>query len=187
MPRTNTEYNAVLIYPPEPNVTFQISTGETMAFAIYRDTKSTAKLVKCDLCGKFMPLSGVKNSTAALKNHRGRKTCQQFAEKNERALASQGSSTPFTFVNSFSGLGISTFSGQFTNIVSLNNTDSSILFRIRVSGSVRHCYPHCNFILDKSYPLQLAFWSLTGARRIYNASSIFSPILPANSCIRNCI
>jgi hypothetical protein len=97
MPRNATEYDPIPINPPEPDITFHIATGESISFIIWKDRKTDAKLVKCDICGTFMPLSGAKNSTAALKKHRGNKTCQQVVKKNEIM--------PFTFINSFPDVG----------------------------------------------------------------------------------
>jgi hypothetical protein len=91
------------MFPPEPDIAFDIATGESIPFVVWLDRKSMAKLVKCDICGMFMPLSGAKQSesTAALKNHRGNKTCLQVVKKNE--------STPFTFINTFPDIGPSSF------------------------------------------------------------------------------
>ena len=108
MPRIVTEYDTIPIFPPEPDIIFHIATGESISFAVcqWQDHESNTKLVKCDICGTFMPLSGAKQSIAALKKHRGKKTCQQVAKKNL--------SKPFNFINSFPDVGPSTssFSGQ---------------------------------------------------------------------------
>ena len=68
MPRNTTEYEAIPIFPPEPDITFHVATGESLLFKVWQDRKSNAKLVKCDICGAFMPLSGAKRSPGALKN-----------------------------------------------------------------------------------------------------------------------
>ena len=107
MPRNATKYDAIPFFPPEPDITFQIDTGESISFAIWQDCQSNVKLVKCDLCGIFVPLSGAKQSIAALKKHRGKKTCLQVVKKN---LVSE--SKPITFVNIFPDVGPSSFSGQ---------------------------------------------------------------------------
>lgn len=112
MPRNTTEYEAIPIFPPEPDITFHVATGESLLFKVWQDRKSNAKLVKCDICGAFMPLSGAKRSPGALKKHRGNKTCLQVAKKNEELAqtGNQNISTPFTFVNSFPDAGPSTIS-----------------------------------------------------------------------------
>ena len=121
MPRKATEYDAVPMLPPEPNIDFYISTGESISLTIWQDSKSNAKLIECDICGKFLPLSGTNQSTVALKNHRGKKTCKQLVDKNAKlvlVLENQNqseSTTSFTFINSFPDgrVGPSSFSGQF--------------------------------------------------------------------------
>jgi hypothetical protein len=104
MPRQPTEYDAVLISPPEPNITFYLDTGEPLSLPVWRDTKTMAKLVKCDLCGRFMPLSGANLSTTALKKHRGRQTCQEYFNKyanHDEAVEENPQAAPLTFVNQF--------------------------------------------------------------------------------------
>jgi len=81
MPRPATVYDAVLISPLEPNITFYIDTGEPLSLAVWQDNETMAKLVKCDLCGRFMPLTGANLSTAALKKHCGKTTCREYMKK----------------------------------------------------------------------------------------------------------
>jgi len=81
MPRPTTVYDAVLISPLEPNITFYIDTGEPLSLAVWQDNETMAKLVKCDLCGRFMPLTGENLSTAGLKKHRGKTTCREYMKK----------------------------------------------------------------------------------------------------------
>jgi hypothetical protein len=99
MPRNATEYDAMPIFPPEPDIIFHVATGESIPFPVWQDRDSNVKLVKCDICGTFMPLSGAKQSIAALKKHRGNKTC----DKVTKNLKNQ--SAPFTFINSFPDAG----------------------------------------------------------------------------------
>jgi hypothetical protein len=101
MPRNATEYDAIPMSPPTPDITFHIATGESIPFKVWQDRNSNTKLVKCDICGIFIPLSGAKQSIAALKKHRGKKTCLQIVKKSE------STSTPFTFINNFPDVGSS--------------------------------------------------------------------------------
>jgi hypothetical protein len=82
MPRQPTVYDAVLISPPEPNITFYLDTREPLSLEVWQDTKTMAKLIKCDLCGRFMLLSGANLLTAALKKHRRKQTCQEYFNKH---------------------------------------------------------------------------------------------------------
>ena len=125
MPRKATEYDdAIPMLPPEPDINFQIATGESISLTVWQDRESKAKLIKCDICGKFLPLSGTKLSTVALRNHRGKKTCNQLVNKNaeldqpgnQKFQNLSESTTPFTFINIFPDVGpstTSTFSGKF--------------------------------------------------------------------------
>jgi hypothetical protein len=105
MPRQPTVYDAVLISPPKPNTTFYLDTREPLSLEVWQDTKTMAKLIKCDLCGRFMPLSGANLSTATLKKHRGKQTCQEYFNKHathhEAVDENPLPPSPLTFVNQF--------------------------------------------------------------------------------------
>ena len=64
MPPTRhlTVYDTVLIFPPKLNITFKFSLDTALSLAVWQDTKAmpvaNLKHIKCDLCGRFMPLSG---------------------------------------------------------------------------------------------------------------------------------
>lgn len=117
MPRKATEYDAIPMFPPDPDIKFHIATGKSISFTVWKDRKSDSKLIKCDICGKFLPLIGTKQSTAALKNHRGKKTCLQLVNDNAEHVQTGNQnlseSTPFTFINSFPDLASTSVSGQF--------------------------------------------------------------------------
>jgi hypothetical protein len=107
MPRQPTVYDAGLISPPEPNITFYLDTREPLSLAVWQDTKTMAKLIKCDLCGRFMLLSGANLSTAAFKKHRRKKTCQEYFNKHVTLALHEAVDenlpplSPLTFVNQF--------------------------------------------------------------------------------------
>jgi len=67
MPRTPQIYNAT---PTSQTVPFHIPSGAGKELVVWQETGSDVKLVKCDLCGRFMPLQGQSMSTSALKRHR---------------------------------------------------------------------------------------------------------------------
>jgi hypothetical protein len=96
------------MFPPDPDIIFHIATGESIPFTVWQDRNSNVKLVKCDICGMFMPLSGAKQSITALKKHRGDKTFDKAAKKNL--------SMPFTFINNFPDVGPSTTTVLFRSI-----------------------------------------------------------------------
>ena len=55
MPRALAVYNAI---PTSETVQFQLPSGEGKQFVVWKDIDSEAKLVKCDLCDRLMPLQG---------------------------------------------------------------------------------------------------------------------------------
>ena len=84
MPRPQTVYSAVIKVPRE-TIEFQMPSGSSEAFEIWQDDVSNVELIKCDLCGQFVPLQipgQTKKSTSQMKRHRDSKLCQKLVEKN---------------------------------------------------------------------------------------------------------
>ena len=85
MPCPQTVYSAVLKSPSEI-IEFQMPSGSSEVFEIWQDHDSNMELLKCDLCGQFVPLhmpGQTKRSTGQLKRHRDSKICQKLMEKNK--------------------------------------------------------------------------------------------------------
>jgi hypothetical protein len=105
MPRALPVYNAI---STSETVPFQISSGAGTEFVVWQDIESGVKLVKCDLCSRFIPLQGQSMSTTSLKKHRDGARCKNLIEQNanqiqvsesERALGNLG------FINTFQAEG----------------------------------------------------------------------------------
>jgi len=96
MPCPQTVYAAVLKSPRE-TIEFQMPSGSSEPFEIWLDNVSNVELIKCDLCGQFVPLqiSGqTKRSTSQMKRHRDSKVCQKLMKKNKLLIEP----VSFTFV-----------------------------------------------------------------------------------------
>ena len=94
MPRALAVYNAI---PTSETVQFQLPSGEGKQFVVWKDIDSEAKLVKCDLCDRLMPLQGQSMSTTHLKRHRNGAGCKQLIRQN----ANQNSGSSLSFINTF--------------------------------------------------------------------------------------
>lgn len=79
MPRPTPVYDAT---PTSQTVPFQLPSGAGMELIIWQDVASDIKLVKCDICGRFMPLQGRGMSMSALKRHRDGAGCKALAKQN---------------------------------------------------------------------------------------------------------
>ena len=95
MPRTVPEYNAIAT---SETIQFQIPSGAVKEFVVWQDLDTDAKLVKCDLCSRFMPLQGRSMSTASLKRHRNGAGCKELVKRNENQVSGSAS---LEFINTF--------------------------------------------------------------------------------------
>ena len=99
MPRLSTVYDAI---PTSQTVPFQIPSGSRIELIVWQDTASeSVKLVKCDLCGRFMPLQGQSMSTSSFKRHRDSAGCKALAEQHRN----QPSWLTLDFIKFFQGPG----------------------------------------------------------------------------------
>ena len=94
MPRALAVYNSI---PTSETVQFQLPSGEGKQFVVWKDIDSEAKLVKCDLCNRLMPLQGQSMSTTHLKRHRNGVGCKQLIRQN----ANQNSGSSLSLINTF--------------------------------------------------------------------------------------
>jgi hypothetical protein len=98
MPRPVPKYNAT---STSETIQYQISSGAGKEFIVWQDNNdSNVKLVKCDLCGRFMRLQGQTMSTSLLRRHRDGEGCKelQVTIKNANQI-STGSA--LSFINMF--------------------------------------------------------------------------------------
>lgn len=88
MPRILPEYNAIAT---SETVQYQLSSGAGKDFIVWQDLSSDVKLVKCDLCSRFMPLQGRSMSTSSLKRHRDGAGCRELVVQNENRISGSAS------------------------------------------------------------------------------------------------
>jgi hypothetical protein len=100
MPRAFPVYNAI---STSETVPFQISSGERKEFVVWQDIDSGVKLVKCDLCCRFMPLQGQSMSTSSLKRHRNGAGCErlQSIKQDANQISAGSAATALSFINTF--------------------------------------------------------------------------------------
>ena len=96
MPRALPAYNAI---STAETVQFQISSGAGIEFVVWRDIDSDVKLVKCDLCGRFMPLQGRSMSMSSFKRHRNGAGCKELIKQNANQISDPG--PELGFINTF--------------------------------------------------------------------------------------
>ena len=107
MPRTLPEYNAI---STSEKVQFQTSSGAGKEFVVWQDIDSNVKLVKCDLCSRFIHLQSRSMSTSSLKKHRNGTGCKGLVKQDSNEI----SGSALEFINTISKweelkLGIPTF------------------------------------------------------------------------------
>jgi hypothetical protein len=91
-------YNASLMSPRETTIYF-LPSGTSISYDIYLSDDGK-KLVKCDICGQYLPLTA-KGLLTQLKKHRGTQACNAIlaaaAQQDQRAPTNQA----LVFVNTF--------------------------------------------------------------------------------------
>ncbi|KAF9480204.1 hypothetical protein BDN70DRAFT_979950 [Pholiota conissans] len=97
-------YIVSLKLPPE-TVNYFDSSGAVSLYEIYQEVGTSLELIKCDLCGRFLPLTS-KRKLSKFKVHRNSETCQNEVKKQQKSHAETASSSSalrqsFTFVNTF--------------------------------------------------------------------------------------
>ena len=81
MARAPKIYNATLKEPAE-SVEFHLETGESKRYGVYEEVGTAKHLLRCDICGLFLPLKG--KSPILLQQHRGRGECQKMVKWNSK-------------------------------------------------------------------------------------------------------
>jgi len=74
-------YNATLKEPAE-SVEFHLDTGELKQYNVYQEVGTAKHLVRCDICGLFLPLKG--RSAILLQQYRGKGECQKIVKRNSK-------------------------------------------------------------------------------------------------------
>ena len=102
MPRALPVYKAI---QTSETVRFQISSGAGIEFIVWQDVETGVKLVKCDLCDRFMPLQGRSMSTSSLKRHRDGAGCKKLIKQNANQIQVSESKPALGFINTFQAEG----------------------------------------------------------------------------------
>jgi hypothetical protein len=106
MPKPPREYKAHIMCPTEA-VFFQLPSGESTSYQIWRDDALDQELIQCDLCQQLLPLTR-NRSTIQLQKHRSSKECQKAVRRLENAMEKESRLSRdqgLVFVNAFQEAG----------------------------------------------------------------------------------
>ena len=92
MPCTLPEYNSI---STSEKVRFQTSSGAGKEFVVWQDIDSNVKIVKCDLCSRFILLQGRRMSTSSFKRYCNGAGYKGLVKQNSNQLEICGSTLEF--------------------------------------------------------------------------------------------